>query len=151
MADTETEPTEVTIPPYLRRLTQDGAEWYGCLTLENAELVAARIRRLLDSSRYSWAFETGHEGEIELHTSAAAENIRADVRADHAFVTWSDGWSHQLYTTIRDRREEVQLSYEEKRSNGIWLHFHGEQFTTDSYAIAGNRCRGTFRIEVPDE
>lgn len=152
MADTEApEVTEKPLPPYLRRLAS-GGDWHGCLTLENAELVAGRISRLLYGRRYSWAYHWGSpEADIELHTSAATMEVRVNVQLDHAFVSWSDGWSHQFYTTIRDRRYEAKLSYEEKRRDGIWLHFQGEQFTTDSYSISGNRCRGTFRIEVSDD
>lgn len=134
-----------------RILAQDGREWSGCLTIENAEAVAAKIARLLAGKLYSFAFDWSPAGDIDLHTSMKARDVNATTEEGHAIVSWGDGYGlHTLYTTVRDRAEGMQLSYEERLHAGTWLHFHGEQFTAESFALAGNLCRSTFRIEYPE-
>lgn len=158
MPDTETATSaqrpEGTLPPYLRALAGDGSTWYGCLTVENAELVAARIQRLLSGRLYSWAYDClSPDSDLDLRTSLKIRNgeVRATVAADHAMVGWSDAaGSHDLYSAIRDRAHEVDLSYEDKRRRGVWLHFEGERFSIDSFAIGGTRCRSTVRVEYPE-
>jgi hypothetical protein len=123
-------------PDHLKRLAEDG-EWHGCLTLENLDLVADRLRRLLGGQRFTWVSCNAvmnnyrpkvRTGQRITEGIKASRSVRDDDRqVGYITISYSE-YVAFLDTTVSDRAEEIGLvSYDVRRKRGAYLSFTGNQ------------------------
>lgn len=148
------EPAQNELSQDLRRLASD-RDWYGCLTLENLDLVAGRLRKLLDGRRYTWAASLHWKGARddfvmpEVRTGMQVESLkvsRSDLedgrKMGHIIVCDSYGvWG--IDTTVPDRQVAGALSYEGQRTQTSYLYFKqnrwSSQLQVEHFSGSGNR------------
>jgi hypothetical protein len=144
-------------PTHLRRLA-DGSEWYGCLTLENLDLVAARIRSLLEGKSYT--FVTCNEGLRDYFPE-----VRTSLRLREGVSTWVDEKAGRfggfnvadsygvwgMHTDVPDISTAHSLSYDEQRKRGGYLHIKHERIEMEHFAPADARLYWVAAIEYPQD
>jgi hypothetical protein len=150
LPDTET-------PDHLRRLTGD-APWYGFLTLENLDLVAGRLRRLLTDRRFTW-----------VACDAAMRNYRPEVRTSQELaeagvkVSWDDDETRRagfitvsyteylaiIDTSISGHDEIKALGYDKCRKHGAYLSFTHDQVRIEQVTDFG-LIYWAAAVELPD-
>jgi hypothetical protein len=145
-------------PDHLKRLTGDGA-WSGCLTLENLDLVADRIRRLLENQRFTWVscnqvmsnyFPEVRTGQ-RLAEGVKVTRVAPDGGREVGYITISySAYVAPLDTDISDRAEANTLTYTEKRTRGPYLCFTHDRVEIDHFIEPGSRAYWVAAVEEPD-
>lgn len=149
---------QTELPAYLKRLTTE-AEWWGCLTLENLDLVAERLRKLLDGRRYT--FVASNEGLRqyfpEVRTGLAlrdrgvtASRSTMDDGSILGHLNVSDSYgSWGMFTTVPDVTAAHALSYDEQRKQGTYLHIKYGKVEIEHFAPVGARLYWVATLEPP--
>lgn len=137
-----------------KRLASD-RDWYGYLTLENAEAVADRIRSMIgDGQRYTWVAANEIFGyKPEIRTGQVAKRIE--------FVSekLSDGrsWAHLLvrdaYGTwgISTTAADQAAAHAMDKKDATFLRFEYGRLTIEHYAPAGNHLWWAIAVEDHEE
>lgn len=136
---------------YAERLKSD-RDWYGYLTLENAEAVADRIRSMIgDGQPYTWVAANeyfGYKPEVRTSQVASKVEFNQDLRL-------SDGtpWAHLtvvdtygiwgLHATAADDAAACEA---DKKDRTV-LKFGYRKLTIDLYAPGGNHMWWVIALE----
>lgn len=161
-----TEHAKTELSPDLRRLAGD-QDWYGCLTLENLDLVAARLRKLLGGRRYTWAATVHWKGAQddfvmpEVRTGMWAKDLKVsrstlDDGREMGHITVSDSYGvWGISTTVPDGPAASALSYDGQRTQTSYLHFKQDRWTDqlqiEHFSGSGNRICWVAAVEMSEE
>lgn len=158
MPDTETtQPPEVTderMPYDLKHLAadHDGREWWGCLTIENAEALKDRIERMLKGRLYT--FVARNDGFLaqcpEVRTSQKMREAHVSCD-DLAHVSVSDSYgSWGILSQIKSRAEGLRLSADERRTKGAYVVIRHDRIEIEHSAPAGHALFWVIAVEHPE-
>jgi len=139
-------------------------DWFGFLTTENAEAVAARLRRLLSGKRYT--FVAANEGLRDYFPEVrTGQRLRDDGASAYAFGE-DDRWagvnvqdtygSWGVHSGAADQAEAHRRAHDAakagvKDKNLAYLHFKYDRVEIEHFAPPGFRLYWLAVIEQPGE
>lgn len=150
---------------------ESGRDWYGYLTLDNAEAVAARLRRLLDCKRFTFVKVNGGyrhwypEVSTGERLAGEGEGITHSVLGDgrHAIYMHHSGSTGCLYTdapdgdTAHQRNIDACVPDSERRGDWLWdknltyARIKQDRAEIEHYSPGGNRLYWVIVLEGHEE